>query len=165
MAENHIEEAEKIGVKVCVIVTSDTFTAETDTTGKLLVSVIEKSGFEVLDKEVVANDRALIEAMVGQKTQIADVIIITGGTGISKKDYSVDTLKPMFEKDIPGFGEKLRLAGFEQIGERALLSRACAGTINHTLIFCIPGTLNAAETALKIIVPLLKHAVYELKHK
>ncbi len=163
--DNHIADAESINAKICVIVTSDTKTEETDRTGQLLVSVLQKSGFEVVEKTIVANDPALIGTIVGKKMFEADVIILTGGTGISKKDYTVDTLKTMFEKELPGFGERFRIAGYEQVGERALLSRACAGTVNHTLVFCIPGSVDAAETALKIIVPSIKHAVYELKYK
>lgn len=164
MEEHHLI-AENLEVKVCIIVTTDTKNEETDTTGKLLASVLEKSGFEINGIEFVANDGALIESLMGNKIPNADVIILTGGTGISKKDRTVETIKPMLEKELPGFGERMRLKGFEEIGGRALLSRTCAGTINHTLIFCIPGTINAAEVALKILTPLLKHGVYELKHK
>jgi len=152
-------------VKVGIIVTTDTQTAETDRSGLLLESVLGKSGYKVLGKQLCRNDTGVIESMVNRLATEADVIILTGGTGISKKDHTVDALLPMFEKDLPGFGERMRVLGLEQVGERALLSRSCGGVVSQTLVFCIPGSMSAAETALKILVPMLKHAVYELKFK
>jgi molybdenum cofactor biosynthesis protein B len=93
-----------------------------------------------------------------------DVIITTGGTGISPRDITIETVRPLFTKEIEGFGELFRYLSYtEDVGTKALLSRAIAGTVNDKLIFCLPGSSGAVKLALnKLIKPELNHLVHEL---
>jgi molybdenum cofactor biosynthesis protein B len=88
-----------------------------------------------------------------------DVIVTTGGTGIGIKDVTIETLKPLFEKELNGFGELFRYESYKEIGTGAILSRATAGLYKGTLIISMPGSPNAVKTGLKIISPELGHLV------
>jgi molybdenum cofactor biosynthesis protein B len=88
-----------------------------------------------------------------------DSIIITGGTGIARKDVTIETIEPFFEKSLPGFGEALRRKGYEMVGTPALLTRASAGVVAGKPVFCLPGAPNAVRTAMKLILPDLPHVV------
>jgi molybdenum cofactor biosynthesis protein B len=92
----------------------------------------------------------------------SDVVIITGGTGISHKDITIETVAPMLTKELPGFGEMFRALSFAEIGSGAMLSRAIAGTIGQKVVFCTPGSLNAVKLAAeKLIIPELSHLIWE----
>jgi molybdenum cofactor biosynthesis protein B len=94
------------------------------------------------------------------------VIVTSGGTGISQRDKTVDTVKTFFEKELPGFGEQFRRLSNEEIGEPGLFSRATAGIVNRKIIFCLPGSKGATKTALnKIILPSIGHLIWELNRK
>jgi len=89
-----------------------------------------------------------------------DAVIITGGTGLSRRDVTVESITPMLQKELPGFGELFRKVSFDTIGSPAILSRAIAGTIKGKAIFCLPGSPNAVQTALeKLILPELGHII------
>lgn len=88
-----------------------------------------------------------------------DSIMLTGGTGIAKRDVTIETIGPMFEKDLPGYGEALRRLGFKQVGTPALLTRASAGIVKRKPVFCLPGAPNAVKTAMNLILPDLPHVV------
>jgi len=94
-----------------------------------------------------------------------DAVIVSGGTGIGKRDVSADVCIKLMEKELPGFGEIFRAKSYEKIGHFALLSRATGGVYEKTLIFCIPGSPDAAKTACEILIPLIKHAVHEVKYR
>ena len=89
----------------------------------------------------------------------ADVILTTGGTGIGTRDVTIETLKPLFEKELTGFGEIFRYESYKEIGTGAILSRASAGLYKSTMIISMPGSPNAVETGLKIVLPELGHLV------
>jgi molybdenum cofactor biosynthesis protein B len=94
----------------------------------------------------------------------ADVIITTGGTGITSRDSTFEAIAQLFEKRLDGFGELFRMLSYEQIGAAAMLSRACAGTIRKTVVFTLPGSEKAVRLAMeKLILPEIGHVVRELK--
>jgi molybdenum cofactor biosynthesis protein B len=88
-----------------------------------------------------------------------DAIIITGGTGIARRDVTIETVAPLYEKELPGFGEVLRRVGYDMVGTPALLTRASAGIIKRKPVFCLPGAPNAVEIGMDLILPELGHVV------
>ena len=91
-----------------------------------------------------------------------EVIITTGGTGISKRDITIETIKPLFQKELDGFGEIFRYESYKEVGTGAILSRATAGVYNGTLIVALPGSPHAVDLGMKIIIPELGHLVKHL---
>lgn len=155
-------------LRIAILVVSDTRAAamregrDEDISGKILERNARKAGHRTT-RLIVPDDAAKIRWAV--KKFIADkginVVITTGGTGVAKRDVTIETLQPMFEKELPGFGEILRRIGYEKVGTPALLTRATTGIIKRKPIFCLPGAPNAVEVAAGLILPELGHI---LKH-
>ncbi len=156
---------QKVEAVVALMVTSDLRTIETDETGKTAVRLLEEAGHRVSAHIIVPNDASMIhEAYMGfLGDPEVQVIITSGGTGISSRDKTIGTVSATFEKPIPGFGELFRRLSFDEIGNAAMFSRATAGAAQGKLVFCLPGSKGAMETALeKIILPSLGHMLWEL---
>jgi molybdenum cofactor biosynthesis protein B len=156
---------QKVEAAVALMVTSDSRTIETDETGKTAVRMLEAAGHRVSTHVIVPNETGSInEAYNGfLGDPEVQVIITSGGTGISSRDKTVGAVSATFEKPIPGFGEVFRRLSFDEIGHAAMFSRATAGTAQGKLVFCLPGSRGAMVTALeKIILPSLGHMLWEL---
>ena len=138
---------EFIPVRVAVLVVSDTRTLETDTSGLTLVHRIESAGHEAVTRTIVPDDITQLRATV--KNWIADpdidVVISTGGTGLTGRDITPEALTPLFEKTIDGFSVIFHQVSFESVGMSTLQSRAIAGLANGTFIFCLPGSNGAVK--------------------
>lgn len=136
-------------LNIAVLTVSDTRTLETDTSGKFLCDAASEAGHKVFDHAIVIDDVYKLRAAVSNL--IADggveVVLVTGGTGFSKRDATPNALTPLFDAAIDGFGELFRQLSFEEIGTSTIQSRAIAGMANDTLIFCIPGSTGACRTA------------------
>jgi molybdopterin synthase catalytic subunit len=143
---------------VCITV-SDTRSLETDQSGAAAQRLLAAAGARV-ERRLVRDDATEIEQAVGQSLTVAPhAIVLTGGTGIGPRDVTCETLFPMLERQLDGFGEAFRRLSFDTIGTRAMLSRAIAGTIGATVVFAIPGSPKAVTLALEqLIIPLLPHA-------
>jgi molybdenum cofactor biosynthesis protein B len=151
-------------VSCSVLIISDSRTEQNDESGKLIKQRLADNGHLVLSYGILKNDddaiRAKIEELVGQAE--LQVIITSGGTGASHRDITVDTIEPMLEKRLEGFGELFRYLSYQEIGTGSILSRAVAGIIRGKVVLCFPGSLNAATLAMdKIILPELGHLVRE----
>lgn len=156
---------QKAEAVVALMITSDTRTPENDKTGKTAIQLLEGAGHQVAAYVIVENDTVKIEETFRRFTDDGrtQVIITSGGTGISSRDKTVDTVSGLLDKEIPGFGELFRRLSFEEIGEAAMFSRATAGIVGRKLVFCIPGSKGAMGTALKkIILPGLGHMLWEV---
>lgn len=135
-----------------------------DISGKVMRDLVLSKGHTVSKYELVPDDTSLIKGSVHRAIESdADVIVTSGGTGLASKDVTVETLQPLFEKDIPGFGELFRHKSIAQIGTSVILTRAAAGLLRGKVIFCLPGSPSAVELAMdEIILPetghLVKHA-------
>ncbi|MBT2570012.1 MogA/MoaB family molybdenum cofactor biosynthesis protein [Planococcus sp. ISL-110] len=157
-------------VRMAVLTISDTRTKETDTGGQLVQRLALDKGLELVDYDVVEDDIAAIRVIMSdwlEKDGI-DVIVTTGGTGIAKRDVTLEAVEPFFEKEIDGFGELFRYVSFsEDIGTKALLSRAAAGVANDKAIFVLPGSRGAVKLAMeRLILPEIQHIYSELtKHR
>ncbi|WP_353421693.1 MogA/MoaB family molybdenum cofactor biosynthesis protein [Staphylococcus delphini] len=154
-------------VRCAVLTVSDTRTTETDKGGQSVQTLLQTADFdvEIQHYTIVKDELTAIQAAVQQwLTEDIDVIVTTGGTGIATRDVTIEAVTPLLDKEIEGFGELFRYLSFtEDVGTRALLSRAVAGTANRTLIFCLPGSTGAVKLALnRLILPELTHLVYEM---
>lgn len=138
-----------IALNIAVLTVSDTRTEETDKSGRLLVDQLLSDGHHLADKAIARDD--IHEVRTRLSTWIADrdihVILITGGTGFSRRDITPEAVGPLLDKRIDGFGELFRQLSFAEIGSSTLQSRAFAGLANGALVFAIPGSAAACRTA------------------
>jgi len=134
---------------VAVLTVSDTRTPETDTSGDFLVNAAESAGHQLVERAIVKDDIYAIRAIVSQwiASPSVEAVLITGGTGFSGRDSTPEAMLPLFDKDIPGFGEVFRQVSYDEIGSSTVQSRAVAGFANRTVIFCMPGSTGACRTA------------------
>jgi molybdenum cofactor biosynthesis protein B len=164
----HRMEGDALSALRCAIVTvTDTRTIDDDESGAAIKRLIEAAGHRMADYTLLPNNEARVRGQV--RGLIArndiDVVLITGGTGLGSKDRTVEAVRSVIEKELPGFGELFRMVSFqEQVGTAAILSRAVAGSANGKLIVSMPGSKAAVELALtRILLPELRHAVRELR--
>ncbi|HLR42314.1 MAG TPA: MogA/MoaB family molybdenum cofactor biosynthesis protein [Pseudogracilibacillus sp.] len=155
-------------IKCLIGTVSDTRTVETDKSGQLIKSCIEEAGHHCASHQIVKDDQAAIEDLLfqGINNLQVDVVILTGGTGIAKRDVTIEVVERHMEKTIPGFGEIFRMLSYtEDIGSKAILSRATAGVKRRTAVFALPGSSGAVKLAMeRLIIPELTHLISEL-HK
>lgn len=138
-----------VPLNLCVLTVSDTRTRENDTSGDFLVSALTEAGHRLHERRIIRDDRYAIRAIVATWIANADVhgVLVTGGTGFTGRDSTPEAVRPLLDKEMPGFGEMFRMLSFEEIGTSTLQSRAFAGLSNHTFVFCLPGSTSACRTA------------------
>lgn len=147
-------------VKCGVVTSSDSRNPETDESGKLIRDLLLRAGHTVPFYAVVKDESKAIADAVEQAARSCDAIITNGGTGIARRDVTIPTLAPHFERILPGFGELFRRLSFDAIGSAAWLSGATAGVFHGRIVFCLPGSPDACRLAMeKLILPELSHAV------
>ena len=136
-----------IPLGVAVLTVSDTRTLDDDKSGATLAERVEKAGHKVADRAIVTDDVSAISAKVGHwvDRDDVDIVITTGGTGFTGRDVTPDALEPMFEKRMDGFSTLFHQISFEKIGTSTLQSRATAGLIKTTFVFCLPGSPGACK--------------------
>ncbi|MBR9690865.1 molybdenum cofactor biosynthesis protein MoaB [Candidatus Woesearchaeota archaeon] len=153
----HKKDAPK-KAKASIVTVSDTRTLKNDKSGALIKKLLEKEGHEIVGRIVVKDHQYEIRSDVMKLAKDSDVIILNGGTGISKRDVTIEAVRPFFEKELPGFSTLFTLLSAQEIGSAAMLSRATAGIIKNTAVFCIPGSPNAVSLAVKkLIIPEMGH--------
>ncbi|MDD1794946.1 molybdenum cofactor biosynthesis protein B [Enterovibrio makurazakiensis] len=140
--------------KIAVLTVSDTRTEENDTSGQFLVDALKEAGHTLADKKIVIDDIYQIRSIVSQwiADQNVQAIMITGGTGFTSRDSTPEAIKPLFDKEVEGFGELFRAISFQEIGTSTIQSRAIAGFANHTVIFGMPGSTGACRTGWNGII-------------
>jgi len=159
--EKHRAEAPtKLRIAVVTISDKRARGVEEDISGKLLQEGLEKEGFTV-SRHLLPNESERIASLVRELLdhQDVDAIITIGGTGISSRDVTIESIRPLLQKELPGFGEMLRHLGYQKVGTPALLSRALAGSAKGKLVFCLPGAPAAVSVALELLLPDLSHLV------
>jgi molybdenum cofactor biosynthesis protein B len=152
-------------IRVNVVTVSDTRTTVTDEGGRLASELCRQAGYYVAGGAILPDDRQRLTDHVGALAQTGqlDAVLVTGGTGISSRDTTIEALGPLFDKHLPGFGELFRALSYAEIGASAMLSRASAGTIGTTVVFMLPGSPAGVKLALeKLIIPELPHLVSQL---
>ena len=164
--EEHRHDYKDLRAHVAVLTVSSSKTPATDAAGRSARALLEGAGHSVADHRVVKDDRRAIAAAVRGWVQKVDVVVVTGGTGITRDDVTVEALRPLFEKELPGFGEAFRALSRRQVGSAAFLSRATAGVVKSTAVFCLPGSPAGVRLALKsILLPELPHLVGLLRRE
>ena len=164
--KDHRESASKESFARCGILTvTDTKTRETDTSGKAAFEIFQKFGHSVVSHEIIPNEKKKITAAAEQALEQADLVVTIGGTGASRKDISVEAVRPLIEKELPGFGEMFRSMSVKEIGTAAMMSRAVLGiTADGKIVLSLPGSENAVRLGLEgILMNELKHLLWELR--
>jgi len=138
-----------VPLNIAVLVVSDTRTDKTDKSGRLLVDKVKSAGHKLYEKKIVPDDIYKIRAAVSDwcVDDRLDVILTTGGTGVTGRDGTPEAIACLLDKEIEGFGEIFRMLSFDEIGTSSLQSRALAGVANGKYIFCLPGSSGACATA------------------
>lgn len=143
-----------IPLNISVLTVSDSRTEKTDKSGKLLAQRLVDAGHVLWEKRVVTDDIYQIRAALSEWIAAGklNVILTTGGTGVTGRDGTPEAVAPLFDKEIDGFGEMFRAVSYDEIGTSSLQSRAIAGVVNGTYIFCLPGSSGACATAWDTII-------------
>jgi len=145
----HANKTEFLPVNIAVLTISDTRTKADDTSGDTLAERIRAAGHKLIKRDIVTDDKPAIEAKL--KAWIADpaidVVITTGGTGMTGRDVTPEALAAVSEKEIPGFGELFRMLSYQKIKTSTIQSRACAGVAGGTYLFALPGSPGACKDA------------------
>jgi molybdopterin adenylyltransferase len=151
-------------VRCFVLTISDTRTEANDTSGDTIVGLLVTSGHVLAGRAIVKDDPEAVRAAIASgRAGSTQVIITTGGTGITSRDSTYEAIASMLDKKLDGFGELFRMLSFQEIGSAAMLSRACAGTIGRTAVFSLPGSEAAVRLAMtRLILPEIGHVVREL---
>lgn len=164
--EAHRAEAPQ-NVRVFVLTVSDTRTPETDSGGALIREILQNARHEIVGSQIVRDDtNSIADAVRNAINGLSDAeaVLVSGGSGISARDNTPEALRPLLDKELPGFGEVFRVLSYAEIGAATMLSRAFAGVIGRTILFVLPGSPNAIRLALeKLIVPELGHFVREIR--
>ncbi len=162
---DHRAEAPK-RLSLAILTVSDTRTLETDTSGALIVELAEGAGHHVVERAVVPDEPERMCPLLQRYAARDDVhaILVTGGTGISARDQTYETVSALLTKPLPGYGELFRMLSYAEIGPACLLSRALGGLVGETVLLVMPGSRAAVQLAMaKIILPELPHLVREAR--
>ncbi|MBE9200988.1 MULTISPECIES: MogA/MoaB family molybdenum cofactor biosynthesis protein [unclassified Nodularia (in: cyanobacteria)] len=151
----------------CAVVTvSDTRDPETDKSGQIIQQLLIGANHVVEVYKIIKDEPAQIQEQIellGKNTTL-DVVIFNGGTGIAPRDTTYDAIEKLLEKTLPGFGELFRFLSYQEIGSRAIASRAVAGVYQNKLIFSLPGSSNAVRLGMEmLILPEMAHLVSQMQ--
>lgn len=163
--DEHRAESPK-SVRCAVITVSDTRTEQDDVGGRSVVDHLTAAGHEPVRREIIPDDsqamRQLLQSL--QADDAIDAILMTGGTGISRRDQTFETVTGLLTKTLPGYGELFRTLSYQEIGSAAMLSRAVGGLLNTTVVLTMPGSPAAVGLAMEqVILPELGHLVREAR--
>jgi len=147
---------------IAVLTISSTRTPDDDASGDAVVAACEAAGAETVVRDLLPDDHDEIQETVGSLAErpAIDAVVTTGGTGVTPDDVTVEALEPLFDKELPGFGELFRRRSEAEIGTAVVATRATAGVVGDTPVFCLPGSENAARLGTEeIVVPEVAHLV------
>jgi molybdenum cofactor biosynthesis protein B len=151
-------------VRCFVITVSDTRTLDTDTSGRAIADLLQSAGHAVAGRTITRDDPELVRGLIERQLATSDVqvIITTGGTGISSRDSTYEVVSRLLQKKLDGFGELFRMLSYNEIGSAAIMSRACAGLVSGRIIVSLPGSEAAVRLAMeKLLIPELGHLVQQ----
>jgi len=159
-AEHRRNAPERIS---CAIVTvSDTRTPETDAGGDLVAELLIAAGHAVINRDIVPDEPSRLRPLLESLCSDADIgaVLLTGGTGISRRDQTYEVVRDLLDKELSGYGELFRMLSYQEIGAAAMMSRAVGGIVGRTVVLTMPGSPAAVRLAMeKLIVPELSHMV------
>ncbi len=148
-----------------IITVSDSRGRESDSSGDLIDELVRGGGHSTVSRSLVKDDPEEILAALRKAIEGgADAIVLTGGTGITSRDVTYETIHPLLDKEMSGFGELFRHLSYPQIGSASIMSRAFAGITGGRAVFCLPGSPEAVRLALEqIILPEIGHIAREMR--
>jgi molybdenum cofactor biosynthesis protein B len=161
---DHRAESAKVGpIRYARLSITDSRKAEDDHSGRVIESLLNEAGHSQVASMILKNDpKGLKEVVRKLCEEDVDLIVMTGGTGLSRKDQTIEAIHPLLDKVLPGFGELFRNLSFQEVGSAALMSRALCGTAKGKVIVCLPGSEHAVRLALtKLLIPEAKHLVWQ----
>ena len=164
--EQHQHAAASLVVRCGVVTLSDTRTPDTDASGRAVRRLLAEGGHAVTHYHLLPDDPAALEPLLLDLLARDDVdaVLTNGGTGVSRRDRTIEVVERTLEQVLPGFGELFRMLSWEQVGSGAMLSRAVGGVARGKPVFAMPGSTRAVELAMtKLVLPELRHLVFELK--
>jgi len=165
--DEHEQAAAGLGALRCGVLTvTDSRTEATDESGKLMQQLVTEQGHRVARYALLPNDEARVRTEVGSwaGSGEVDAVMITGGTGLSSRDRTIEAVLPLLEKELPGFGELFRALSFEEIGPAAMMSRATCGVLKGCVVVSLPGSRAAVKLALeRLLLPQLRHLVQQAR--
>ncbi|GAC1465799.1 MAG: molybdenum cofactor biosynthesis protein MoaB [Isosphaeraceae bacterium] len=153
-------------LRLAVLTVSDTRTSENDHSGNRIVEMVEGAGHRLVERTIVPDEPERMRPLLLRYAAMPDLdaILVTGGTGISARDQTYETVSELLSKPLPGYGELFRMLSYHEIGPACLLSRALGGLIGRVVVLVMPGSRAAVELAMtKIILPELPHLVREAR--
>ncbi|HEX5241713.1 MAG TPA: MogA/MoaB family molybdenum cofactor biosynthesis protein [Tepidisphaeraceae bacterium] len=162
----HIEESSREPVRCAVLTISDTRTPETDISGRRMRELLVEGRHQVVDSQILPDEPLKIQELIKQWLGRSDIdaILTNGGTGVSRRDQTMDVIDGLLDRVLPGFGELFRMLSWEEIGSGAMLSRAEGGVARDKLLFALPGSTAAVELGMKkLILPELKHLLNQIR--
>ncbi|HKV53071.1 MAG TPA: molybdenum cofactor biosynthesis protein B [Candidatus Binataceae bacterium] len=163
-AQEHHHHGGHVHLKMAVITASDSRTAETDESGRLIKQMLEGAGHTVAHYEVLPDSPDRIRQALTENLATVDGFIFNGGTGIAPRDTTIEALRPMLSKELEGFGELFRMLSYNEVGSAAMLSRALGGISHGRIVFTLPGSPEACRLAMeKLVLPELGHMHHLLK--
>lgn len=155
---NDPSHRKNINIQAAVLTVSSSRKKTDDASGKTIIKILEDHNIPVVFYDIIPDSADEIDGALIKSLDISNCVIFTGGTGITSDDITIETIQPHLEKIIDGFGEYFRMKSYNEVGSRALLSRATAGVIKGRAVFCVPGSPNAARLATEeIIIPEITH--------
>lgn len=167
IADQHRAEGSQV-FQIAVLTVSDTRTPETDTSGALIIDLAREAGHIIADHAIVPDEPDALRAALISHQAIPDLhaVLMTGGTGISHRDRTFETVSGLLTKPLPGYGELFRMLSYAEIGPAAMLSRAVGGLIGELVVLVMPGSRAGVELAMtKIILPELSHLVHQARKR
>jgi molybdenum cofactor biosynthesis protein B len=157
--DHHHHDVADLGVAVVTV--SSSRSIESDPAGDALVEALTDAGHGLATRELVVDEfdrvQGAVDGLVGRDD--VDVVVTTGGTGVTPDDVTVEAVEPLFEKRLPGFGELFRRRSYDEIGSRVVGTRATAGIADGVAVFCLPGSENAARLGVEIVTAEAPHLV------
>jgi len=164
-ASDHKEAAANLGsFRAAVLTVSDSRTEQTDESGRLMRDLIIGAGHHVAAYQILKNEPEAVRSVVLALASQVDFMITTGGTGMSPRDLSIEACRPLFVKELEGFGDIFRMLSFAEIGSAAIMSRATAGSVGQAMLFCLPGSKAAVRLAVeRLILPEIKHLIAQVR--
>jgi molybdenum cofactor biosynthesis protein B len=141
-------------LNLCVLTVSDSRTYENDSSGDFLCDALQAQGHHLFDRALLPDNKYLLRAKLSNwiAEEAIDGVLVNGGTGFTGRDSTPEAIKPLLDKEMPGFGEMFRVLSFDEIGTSTLQSRAFAGLANNTFVFCLPGSTSACKTAWERLI-------------
>jgi molybdenum cofactor biosynthesis protein B len=165
--ERHRNEAQRRLRIVVVTVSTNRYAKKrrgldyTDEAGDVAAEEAKRAGHAVVRRNLVSDDRTMIRNEAKNFLKGGDdVLLFAGGTGLSSRDITVETVRPFFEKELDGFGELVRRLGYDEVGSATILTRATAGVASGKLLVCMPGSPGAVRTAMKAFVAEFPHVIF-----